>query len=58
MNECLVPALEAPAAWRSDNARRAESEGDLPTALPREALSLWDYVRFAVEQQGVYCQLV
>jgi hypothetical protein len=60
MNECMAPTLEAPAAWPAANAGRPESaDGDSPAVLPREAaVSLRDYVWFAVEQQGVYCQLV
>jgi len=57
MNECLVPVLEPPPA---DGTRRAPGQdGDSSALLPLEALaSFWDYARFAVEQQGVYCQLV
>jgi hypothetical protein len=59
MNECIAPVLEPPAAWSSVDSRRAESNEDLPAVLPREAVaSFWDYAWFAVEQQGVYCQLV
>jgi hypothetical protein len=40
------------------DARPAPSDdGDSPAALPGEA-ALCDYAWFAVEQQGVYCQLV
>jgi hypothetical protein len=60
MNECIAPILEPPAAWAAVDARHAESNaGELPAVLSREAVtSFWDYARFAVEQQGVYCQLV
>jgi hypothetical protein len=59
MNECLAPVLGSP-AWAAEGACRAETpEGDWPALLPPEAVtSCWDYVSFAVEQQGVYCQLV
>jgi hypothetical protein len=53
MNECLAPVLEPPAA------RVPEKNDDAPALLPLEAVaSAWDYACFAVEQQGVYCQLV
>ena len=60
MNECIAPVLEPPPARVAVEARLAESTGgERPAALPREAVaSFWDYAWFAVEQQGVYCQLV
>ena len=60
MNECLAPVLEPPSARSAEGARRADgNDHDLPALLPLEAVvSFWDYVAFAVEQQGVYCQLV
>jgi hypothetical protein len=59
MNECIAPVLEL-LAWAAESAPRAESqEGQLPALVPLEAVaSFWDYACFAVEQQGVYCQLV
>jgi hypothetical protein len=60
MNECLAPVLGPPPAPAAEGAGRAEgADGDLPALLPLEAVaSSWDYAWFAVEQQGVYCQLV
>ncbi len=59
MNECLAPALEPPAARSAEGARRAERKDNSPALLPLEAVAaVWDYACFAVEQQGVYCQLV
>jgi hypothetical protein len=59
MNECLAPVLEPPAARAAEGARRTEKQDDSPALLPLEAVAaFWDYARFAVEQQGVYCQLV
>ena len=56
MNDCMASVLEPVAA----EVRAAESPtGDSPALVPLEAItSFRDYVGFAVEQQGVYCQLV